>query len=199
MNLHTIFSNFVAIEYLDIDNEQLKRYCKNGFPPRFSRSGHLLDNHVNLKDPEIQLLLYTVNNRLDTLHQNLGLTSDTYQEIDRCWVNVTTSIAITEPHIHPRRFLTAVYYVSGTKDSGSLILMNPNSQHDQIIPASPSRNIVESHNHFNSSRYSIDPEPGKLIIFPGWIQHFVSSGDNSERISIALDSTIFNRDPTVTY
>jgi hypothetical protein len=77
--------------------------------------------------------------------------------------------------------------------------MNPNSQHDQIIPASKTRNIVGSHNHFNSSRYVIDPEPGKLVIFPGWIQHFVSSGDNSERISIALDSTIFNKDPTVTY
>jgi 5-oxoprolinase (ATP-hydrolysing) subunit B len=191
MNLHTIFSNFIAIEYLNIDNEQLKNYCKKVFTPT--------GNFVNLKDLEIQPLLNTVNARLETLHQTLGLTSDTYQEIDRCWVNISTSRAISEPHIHPRRFLIAVYYVSGTKDSGSLTLMNPNPQHDQIIPASKTRNIVGLHNHFNSSRYVIDPEPGKLVIFPGWIQHFVSSGDNSERISIALDSTIFNKDPTVTY
>jgi uncharacterized protein (TIGR02466 family) len=191
MNLHTIFSNFVAVEHLDIDNEKLKSYCKQVFTPN--------GNFVNLTDPEIQQLLNLVNKRLDNLHRTLGLSSDTYQEIDRCWVNISANGSISEPHIHPRRFLIAVYYVSGSKDSGSLVLMNPNVQHDQIIPASKTRNIVESYNEFNTSRYVITPEPGKLVIFPGWLQHFVSAGDSSERISIALDSTIFNKDPTVKY
>jgi len=191
MNLHTIFSNFVIIEHLDIDNDRLKQYCKQVF----TSDG----NFVNLTDPEIQQLLNTVNNRLHILHQTLGLSNDTYQEIDRCWVNISADGAISEPHIHPRRFLIAVYYVSGSKDSGSLVLMNPNVHHDQIIPASKTRNIIGEYNEFNSSRYVIDPEPGKLVIFPGWLQHFVSAGNNSERISIALDSTIFNKDPTVKY
>lgn len=191
MDLHTIFSNFVAIESLEINNDQLKKYCKKVFTPN--------GNFINIKDPEIQQLINIVNHRMDSLHQTLGLTKDTYQEIDRCWVNISGNGAISEPHIHPRRFLIAVYYVSGTKHSGSLVLMNPNPHHDQIIPASKTRNIVESYNQFNSSRYVIEPAPGKLVIFPGWLQHFVSQGDGSERISIALDSTIFNKDPLVTY
>lgn len=191
MKLQVLFSNFVVTDQLDLDNDRLKDFCHISY----SSAG----NFIDIQNPEIESLIEIVEDRFEKLHQVLQFSEDTYQEIDKCWVNIGPAKSIISPHIHPRRFLTAVYYVNASPASGDLFFMNPNPHHNHIIPASASRNVVKSYNEFNSSQYIIKPETGKLVIFPAWIMHYVQPGDGSERISIALDSSIVNKDKKIKY
>ena len=156
-------------------------------------------NYVNIRDPELCEFIEIIEDRFAKMHSFMQLTDDTYQELDKCWINIKPASSITSPHIHPRKFLTAVYYVSVSTGSGDLFLMNPNPHHDHIIPADATQNVVKSYNEFNSSQHIIKPETGKLVIFPSWIMHYVQPGDGSERISIALDSSIVNKDKRIKY
>jgi uncharacterized protein (TIGR02466 family) len=137
MKLETIFSNFVVTDHLNIDNEKLKLFCYKMYSPQ--------RNFVDVRDPELKEFINIVEDQFSKLHIALQFSDDTYQEIDKCWINIKPAKSITSPHIHPRRFLTAVYYVSASENCGNLFLMNPNPHHDHIIPASASRNVVKSY------------------------------------------------------
>ena len=48
--------------------------------------------------------------------------------------------------------------------------------------------IINEYNKFTSADISVEPELGKLIIFPSWLVHYVQNNlDDSDRISIAFN------------
>jgi uncharacterized protein (TIGR02466 family) len=191
MILQTIFSNFVITEDLELDNKKLKSFCYDTHSPH--------GNYVDVGSPQLKNFIDIVNDRFSKIHTMLQFSDSTCQRINTCWINIKLEKSISMPHIHPHGFLTAVYYVSASENSGDLFLMNPNPHHAHMIPASSTRNIVKHHNEFNSGQHVIKPKSGKLVIFPSGLMHYVRSGDGSERISIALDSSIIDKDKNVKY
>lgn len=103
------------------------------------------------------------------------------------WVNVNRHGHYNDGHIHPDCDWAVVYYVqTGEKEpdwprNGQIELHDPRTL-----------SFSSSLNTFGFARsLLIDPEPGKLIMFPSWIEHSVHPFyGTGERISIACNVKI---------
>jgi uncharacterized protein (TIGR02466 family) len=186
MELIPIFSNFVVIDELSLDNSEIQNYsrkvCEGVINYNFGR------------DDEVMRNLYSiVDKKLNDVHTKIGLSKEYHQVISNSWINPSIVKLITTPHNHPRCCFSAVYYVSATINSGDLILLNPNAQHTQVFPSQDHYNCIEDYNSITGATFGIKPKTGTLLIFPSWLFHYVEVGDGSDRISVAFDSIILKK------
>lgn len=117
-------------------------------------------------------------------------TSDGTQQPDskfkiHSWANVLTRGGYHAPHTHDNAFWSGVYYVSvGVADenvplNGVLELFDPRSAAGALRMHTKS-----TYQH----KCRIPPEPGLMVLFPGWIKHMVHPFHGmGERISVAFN------------
>lgn len=111
-------------------------------------------------------------------------------EIDDIWFNINQKNDYLLPHIHNNKDFSGVFFLKATKDSGSLVLENPDMGYQfQKLFTSNKNNFI--YNPYNCQQYFIDPSELKLVLFPAHIKHFVTKNlTNDDRISIAFDINI---------
>jgi uncharacterized protein (TIGR02466 family) len=101
------------------------------------------------------------------------------------WANVLRSGQYHSVHSHPNAFWSGVYYVTG----------NPRpAQHHQFsgklefIDPRPGASLTYTEGTALYGRFLLNPSPGQMVMFPGWLQHqvhpFFGAG---ERITIAFN------------
>ena len=184
-----MFANPVLKDFLELDNDALEKFCieKCTNSKKYQDQGIYQSDFLNLNDPALVELVTFIQNRMDMLHFNLGLSKNYQSKIYQGWTNLDNNLAIRIPHSHPEAAFACVYYVKGNSNAGNLEFINP----DLV----PSRTIlpeyIDNFNEFTSSTYTFNPAPGKLIIFPAWLFHYVSPGiGNEDRISLAFNIKI---------
>ena len=119
---------------------------------------------------------------LSTMEERLSNVDVEYNA--SAWANLNTNGAYNSIHAHGRAHWSIVYYVEmgeeepGHEPNGRLVLFDPR-------PISSD----ELRQGFGfGTRLMIDPEPGKLVLFPAWMQHWVTPYFGpGERISIAVN------------
>ena len=80
-----------------------------------------------------------------------------------------------------------LYFVKGKKETGNLLLHNPFTNFNYCWFNGKLVKIITP-NQYNSQVVKIYPQPGKLIVFPSWLQHSVEPNlTNEERVSISFD------------
>ena len=192
MKIEKVFSNFLAFDYLNLDNSIIEKYCYNQLkdnPSKIANQSIILDRSDNKISNDILPLINLVSEKINLLHTNFGFKKTSYQKITEVWVNLNDCKNTSDPHDHPGSFFSAVYYVKAEEDCGSILFTNPISAHGHVI--NPRMDIVENYNDFNSSIRYVDPKPGMLLVFPSWLVHSVRSNlSNQDRISIAFNSEI---------
>jgi uncharacterized protein (TIGR02466 family) len=192
MILTDVFKSFIAVDYLDLDNLQLEQFCKKQIAITEKLKNHKLNqsDHFDLSSPEIQELLNAVQEKLDLLHTEMGLHNDYYQKITEVWANVAAPDDIVIPHQHPEAIFSCVYYVKGDENSGNIEFVNPNNAHARTI--TPKH--IAHYNSFTGNTFQAEPIPGKLLIFPSWLYHYVfPNTGTTERISIAFNTQFEKR------
>ena len=99
-------------------------------------------------------------------------------EVDRMWCNVNTRDDFNMIHSHGQFQFSGAYYVRAPKDSGQIVFRDPR-------PAAITNEYVTS--QFNGGEvYRIEPEEGKLLIFPSYLDHMVMpSKSDDDRVSIS--------------
>jgi uncharacterized protein (TIGR02466 family) len=184
MDIKLLFTSIVAIEKLNLDNSILEKYCRDNIQ-EFSQSIFL-----DLSAKEILPLVDQVQEKINYLHNELGFAKDLKQQIHQGWANLNNSEPINSVHCHPSSFFNAVYYVTAPKDGAELVLLSPVQEIDHVIY----QRMVNEYNAFSSAFQVIKPEPGMLVIMPGWIKHYVRQHKSSEdRISMAFDSAMIEK------
>lgn len=99
------------------------------------------------------------------------------------WANVSRPGSYHRMHNHPGSAWSGVYYVSAEPNaatlSGVLELYDPRSFAEMTeVPGSP-----------YGQRVLIRPLPGLMVLFPGWLYHFVHPlAGNAVRVSIAFNA-----------
>jgi hypothetical protein len=59
---------------------------------------------------------------------------------------------------------------------------------NQVLPSTSPYMHVGTPGYFNANKWHIEPEPGKLIIFPSWLMHYVEDNNSQEdRLSMAFN------------
>lgn len=105
------------------------------------------------------------------------------------WANVSTTGDFNMPHVHGATFWAAVYFVkTGVGRGGELVL------HDPRMPAlqmhAPG---VRFKGNGEEGEVAINPKPGLMVLFPGWLAHSVEPWHGTgERISVAMNLRVRN-------
>lgn len=99
-------------------------------------------------------------------------------KLANCWVNIAKNKDYQEIHNHGKALISGVIYINVNKESGNFQLINPLSS--EAI-------LLEDPRSFPNI-YSIQPQPGMVILFPGWMNHRVLPNEsNIDRISISFN------------
>jgi uncharacterized protein (TIGR02466 family) len=186
MKIENVFSNFLAADELEIDNDSIAEYCykvtegvEKGKTTYFKGT-----------EPELKELFTEIGSRIDALHDHLEFSPNTEQKIYNAWVNVNHNPYIVAHHVHndcPGMLVSGVYYVKAGEDASALEFKNPNPVAGFVIFP----NMIKEYNSFNSSVIRIKPSTGQLVLFPSWLSHCVVPAETSEdRISIAFNTVL---------
>lgn len=107
-----------------------------------------------------------------------GLTFD-----HQAWVNISPPGASNQVHYHANCYFSGVYYVSlDAPQCGSIFFRDPRTA-SRMMPFPATKQTP-----FTASEVRMPPEPGRLYIFPGWLEHGVEvNQSDSDRVSISFN------------
>lgn len=191
MHVQPLFPSFVAIDQIQdrLDNSEIVQYC---YDLRAEKDKQQLAN--GWQSGALDLTAQPLQQLLAIIQENAVRATDMYglalePEVAGGWFNLSHSgyggLHNNPPHLHANYFLSVVYYPLAEPNSGDITLLAPFSAIEYTIPH---RYIKDDRNPYNSTRWSITPEPGKLLMFPSWLMHFVNDNrSGSDRISMAFD------------
>ena len=100
------------------------------------------------------------------------------------WANINPPGGMNRSHIHPNYLWSCVYYVKAPENAGQLKVEDPRSVALMVRPRMkegkpPQRLWREA---------SYDPRPGRLIMFPSWLNHCVDPNNSNDiRISVSFN------------
>ena len=185
--LQHIFSSFIYTDQLDIDNTSLEKACysyeANNATVFASNEGGWQSSSMSYK-PEFTKLFDAIQVRCNQLHSELGFKEEQSPQVGNFWININRENNSNNPHSHPGSFFAAVYYVKAEAGAGSIALMHPVDGFQYTVPYGISTHTTSSNQH----SWFVEPAPGKLIIFPSWLCHYVQPNKSgSDRISIAFN------------
>lgn len=109
------------------------------------------------------------------------------------WVSVIRKNGYHGIHSHPGSVVSGTFYVQCDSNSGPLVLLNP-TRHMRNHEPKPGRQ--EDLTAFTSERMNIQIEPGKMVVWPSWLEHHVMRHeDDKDRIAISfnVDYPFFDR------
>jgi uncharacterized protein (TIGR02466 family) len=192
MIIESAFTNFIAIDHLNLDNQVIEKYCYDNLDRNPSSDGNnqsfIIDSNVDNTTDEIRPLLDEVSDRLNHIHTRFNFNKNMRQVITDAWINLNNCKNTAQPHSHRNRFFSAVYYVKGSADTGNITFTSPIAAHGYVIDH---KTMIDRFNEFNMSSRWVEPKPGRLIIFPSWLTHYVSPNfTDQDRLSIAFNSKI---------
>jgi len=111
----------------------------------------------------------------------MGLKSELYVEPVKSWININDTKDFNMPHAHPGSLLSSVFYVESTDMDATLNFIMP---HEEVKSLYFNNYLVP--NNYSSFSVKYAPIQGRMIIFPAYLQHWVSPS-STKRISIATN------------
>lgn len=110
------------------------------------------------------------------------------------WAIINKNNASNLRHFHPNNMLSAAYYVKADKNCGNIKFHDPRPANEPILLKTTNQN------QFNRIELPIEPETGKLVIFPSYLHHSVLPNDsNEERIIISFNVNLTPKAKEKTY
>lgn len=102
------------------------------------------------------------------------------------WANISRTGGYHSLHNHPGSCWSGVYYV---ETGGGPTAEHPNSGVIDLLDPRPFTEMTFTPGEPYGQKYSIRPEPGTMLVFPGFLYHFVHPYFGAgERISIAFNT-----------
>tara|TARA_Y100000114_G_scaffold153309_1_gene173026 strand:+ start:2193 stop:2759 length:567 start_codon:yes stop_codon:yes gene_type:complete len=134
----------------------------------FFDQDNIQDYHLSLLANEIDKCIVDYTNQLNFY----------YDDYDRkSWILKLEKGDFAHSHNHSSSDLSGVYYYRTNSQDGSFFFESPNP-------------YFEVSNCFKklADRNFYKPEPGKILLFPGWLRHGIFKNDtDNERISISFN------------
>jgi uncharacterized protein (TIGR02466 family) len=142
------------------------------------------DLHKKIKHKEI---LEFIENNLKIYWKELNYTDQLEPKIFDMVANyMPKHTGKMHLHYHPQE-VSAVFYVDVDNQSGPIIFHNPL---ESLLSRLPFYEKDSSNEHV----YCVNPKPGKLLLFPGYLAHEVGENlSNMHRISLICDCGIYKQ------
>jgi len=188
--IEDIFKTPVYSTQLDIDNDKLLEECfeikrkwsKNNLVS--NRGGYQSAQLLGLKNDTFQKLSYAIAHHTKIFTEHIHLKVDRLNDL---WFNVNyyKDYNLAHNHFGNDNKLSGVYYVKAPKDCGEIVLYHPT----KLVEHSWGVNTPKGkHNEYTSPIWKHEAKPGKLIIFPAWLEHRVEHNlSESPRVSFSFN------------
>ena len=188
--IEDIFRTPVYSTQLDIDNDKLwqdclkiKRQYKKGLLVS-NRGGYQSAQLLGLEVDSFKQLANTIAQHGGDFSKHINLEVEKLKDL---WFNVNyyKDYNLLHDHFGSENRLSGVYYVKAPKDCGKIILYHPN----RLVEHSWGAKIPKGkHNEWTGSIWKHEAKPGKLIIFPAWLEHSVEHNlSKSPRVSFSFN------------
>lgn len=188
---------------INTDNIANLAYSLQGESPEKREVSYFRNSPTGLKWRSYYLTKQEIDSCADlkkVLNHAVGLANEAFKkfnplpsvgiELDNAWFNISKRGQYIAPHIHPSHILFSTYYVKAPKNSGNLVLMNPN---DSIYWTFPSGAYMPRNDYTNVNK-TIEIEESLMFMGPSYIQHYVEPNDtDDDRISLAINFRMNNR------
>ncbi len=183
---HNLFSTPVWESQFDLENEKLEAYAlslKNRPGADISNIGGYQSLKINFNNESFNVLGPLINQ----INEMLFMISEKYNfrktaRVNELWININETGDYNMSHVHPGAVLSGVYYI---KSNGTGTLDIIRSKQESYLWQSI---VNENQNRETWSGTSFVPKPGKVVVFPSWVEHAVTPCEG-QRISLAFNAT----------
>jgi uncharacterized protein (TIGR02466 family) len=111
-------------------------------------------------------------------------------QVTTMWSIINAPGASNLAHIHPGSLWSGVYYIQAPQNCGRIAFTDPRTANVMDAPVYNSDKLRPSD---TKTKIFVNPEPGKILIFPGWLYHAVDpnmaieTGPDAERVIISFN------------
>lgn len=118
---------------------------------------------------------------------------------DTMWANINPKGGFNTSHTHPDSIFSGVYYAQAPEDCGQLVLDDPvvTRQFSNVVSAIEPKDNIDYYKSLRPEDYvkvHYNPIPGRLILFPSYLSHYVEPNLNEkDRISVSFNINVFQR------
>tara|TARA_B100000029_G_C17576836_1_gene958438 strand:- start:1536 stop:2222 length:687 start_codon:yes stop_codon:yes gene_type:complete len=118
--------------------------------------------------------------RVEHFFYNVLCYKDSKPYITQSWLNYTETNEHHHGHEHPNSIISGVFYIDADKKNDSILFKNTFYRQLQIN--------IKDFNKWNSTSWWYPVETGKIVLFPSYLTHQVTSKKgNNTRISLAFN------------
>jgi uncharacterized protein (TIGR02466 family) len=154
---------------------------------KFKKNPNWADDTHSLSDPtfdanfiddyELETFYEEIRFHVNSYMKDIGAYHVKFFKITQSWITLTNKDEYAILHTHGNSDLSGVYYFKTNSKDGNIYFRSPN------------RFIANSHAfHHAPDQIETNPEVGKFILFPGWLDHGVlANNTDHERISISFN------------
>jgi len=142
------------------------------------------------RDPAFAPLAALVLGVADAITPQFEVFPDAVLDIQNAWANANPYGASNAPHVHAGSALSGSYYARTPENCGDIEFLDPRGAAVTARPVYPQ----ERPNVLTNSRFTLRARAGLLVLFPGWLQHYVHPNRSQEdRISFAFNLGFVHR------
>ncbi|MFT4888801.1 MAG: hypothetical protein ACI8V0_003040 [Pseudohongiellaceae bacterium] len=110
--------------------------------------------------------------------------------INSMFANINPKYSFHPEHLHPYSHISGVFYVKSDANSPAIGFKDPRAARWMMPPAADG---MRPENAFHAK---LAPEPGKLFLFPSWLEHSVAQNlSDRERISMSFNFEMRQKSP----
>mgnify|MGYP001176265769 CR=1 FL=1 len=193
MKIHKLFPVPVFEKKLDNYkelNKELEKYIydlkkKDPQGQKRSNAGGWHSPFFNMKDSDLVKKFITSFTKYlpEIMSEHMGwqINKERITILDM-WSVINSKNTFNVQHSHPNSLLSAAYYVKAKENSGQIKFFDPKEMKVMYHPP------IKNYNEISAEIIKIQPEEGKLLIFPSYLNHAVEENlSEDDRIVISFN------------
>ena len=130
---------------------------------------------------------------LKHLYERFQMCADSYSDqigierskISESWMNILTKNGSVGVHRHYGSIISGAYYPY-VEDGSAPITFISSTEGFRMLDME--RTINEASGDYTSNIKHIEAKTGQLVLFPGWLQHYVASNKTDLRITLSFNT-----------
>ena len=184
----------------NINTNQLEEYA---YHLKDTDSGRTVTNYGGWQSKDLDQnndilkpLVDEIYKHVVAMHELHSIKKELDPIIDNIWININSKGGFNRPHLHNDDLFSGVFYVKTPEHSGNIVFTHPAQQQQYHFTTTPQ--IVEEWTDTNSGMMYQYAQPGKIVMFPSWLLHYVEPNlSDQDRISIAFNTKLIKKEHTL--
>ena len=176
--------NFESLN-LELENYIFELKKKNPDGQKRSNAGGWHSPFFNINESEvIKKFISSFKDSLPVImsdHMGWQISKEKIKILEM-WSIINSKNTFNVQHNHPNSLLSAAYYVKAKKNSGQIKFFDPKEMKVMYHPS------ISKFNEISAEVVKIEPEEGKLLLFPSYLYHAVDENlSDEDRIVISFN------------